>query len=289
MDVASGIQADQDQLAPQSQAMPPILDEVARPYVGRWQQLVSTTNWEKGRIISEWRRAAMASGNADESRTDEVWSQMVGSVTPQHVGRLRRVFDRFGATCSDYEGLYWSHFHAAIEWDDAEMWLEGAVQNDWSVAQLRRQRSETLGHVVASLTDGAEPPAPWDEDFDMDANGNPMAEASGVHELPEAVYDAGSHASTAHAGADSGSDVADTDDTDDGAVIYAPPSDQSVVPFVRPFAQLADLPDDLSDAFERFKLAILRHKGAEWAEISREDVLASLDALKELALAPARS
>ena len=26
-------------------------------YVGRWNQLVSTTNWEKGRIIIQWRDA----------------------------------------------------------------------------------------------------------------------------------------------------------------------------------------------------------------------------------------
>ena len=36
----------------------------------------------------------------------------------------------------------------------------------------------------------------------------------------------------------------------------------------------------------QFKLAILRHKTDQWSEISRDDCLASLDALKELALAP---
>ena len=29
--------------------------EDSSPFVGRWNELVSTTNWEKGRLIGEWR------------------------------------------------------------------------------------------------------------------------------------------------------------------------------------------------------------------------------------------
>ena len=43
----------------------------------------------------------------------------------------------------------------------------------------------------------------------------------------------------------------------------------------------------LTDAFESFKLGILRHKTASWQEVSCADVLRSLDALKALATAPA--
>ena len=43
----------------------------------------------------------------------------------------------------------------------------------------------------------------------------------------------------------------------------------------------------MSDAFEAYKLCILRHKLAGWQEISCDDMLASLDSLKQLALAPA--
>src|SRR5262249_50451140 len=58
-------------------------------------------------------------------------------------------------------------------------------------------------------------------------------------------------------------------------------------PIIRPFAQLPTLPDDVADAFEAFKLCILRHKLAGWEEISRGDLLATLDALKEFAAVPA--
>ena len=43
---------------------------------------------------------------------------------------------------------------------------------------------------------------------------------------------------------------------------------------------------DLAEAFEAYKLAILRHKLAGWLEISRDDVLGTLDALKQLAVTP---
>ena len=38
---------------PQMESLP--VDEASQPFVGRWNALVSTTNWEKGRIIGDWR------------------------------------------------------------------------------------------------------------------------------------------------------------------------------------------------------------------------------------------
>ena len=37
-----------------------LTDQASAAYVGRWRQLVSTTNWEKGRIIAQWRDALIA-------------------------------------------------------------------------------------------------------------------------------------------------------------------------------------------------------------------------------------
>ena len=56
---------------------------------------------------------------------------------------------------------------------------------------------------------------------------------------------------------------------------------------IRPFENLPALPDDLKEAFELFKLAILSHKISGWTEISAEQVLCVLESLKRLALAPA--
>ncbi len=101
--------------------------ETSERFIGQWNRLISTTNWEKGRIIHEWRSAGVASGAPATEYSDEAWSRLVGGVTGQHVGRLRRVYERFGGVYQDYEGLYWSHFQAALDWDDAEMWLEGGA------------------------------------------------------------------------------------------------------------------------------------------------------------------
>ena len=126
----------------------PQIERASSEYLGRWNRLVSTTNWEKGRIVAEWREALIAAGAAAAAYSDEAWSRRVGSVTPQHTGRLRRVYQRFASMRETYPGLYWSHFQAALDWDDAEMWLEGAVQNRWSIAQMQGERSRTLGALV---------------------------------------------------------------------------------------------------------------------------------------------
>lgn len=47
---------------------------------------------------------------------------------------------------------------------------------------------------------------------------------------------------------------------------------------------LPSLPPDVSDAFESFKLAIMRHRLANWFDISQEDIIAALEHLKNLAL-----
>ena len=124
-------------------------DAASLTYVGQWRGLVSTTNWEKGSIINKWRAALRASGAEPQLWSDDAWSRRVGQVTGQHIGRLRRVYERFGAMRGDYPGLYWSHFQASLDWPDAEMWLEGAVQNDWSIGEMRARRWETTGAVAA--------------------------------------------------------------------------------------------------------------------------------------------
>ena len=54
---------------------------------------------------------------------------------------------------------------------------------------------------------------------------------------------------------------------------------------VRPFENLPELPPDMADPFDSLKLAIIRHKAANWQTISLDAVLANLDALKQLAVA----
>lgn len=260
------------------------LDAASQPFVGQWNQLVSTTNWEKGRIILDWREALIDAQAPALEYADEAWSRRVGHVTGQHVGRLRRVYQRFGIVSEQYDGLFWSHFQAALDWEDAEMWLEGAVQNSWSVSQMRRTRWETLGAVAADR--------PRDEDIvasEMDEDVEPSLDRAGDG-VTSSIKRGDGQSSPLHEGPDFGDEdgtaVAGNGSAKSGASIYADDDTRETIEFVRPFENLGELPDDLAEAFDAFKLAILRHKHEGWDQISRDDVLASLDALKELALAP---
>ena len=254
------------------------LDQTSAEFVGRWNRLVSTTNWEKGRIICQWRERLEADAAPPASSTDEAWSRCVGNVSPQHVGRLRRVFQRFGGVADQYPSLYWSHFQAALDWDDAEMWLEGAVQSGWSVAQMRSQRYEATGAAAQAELDEEIPAAEFDEDSEP-----PQDPFSGeISGSPSQVYDPETAGEPARGDAPSEPSARD----DDPESSPRDPDREPPPAPVRPFEKLPSLPADLAEAFEQFKLALLRHKLAGWQEVPRDHVLAALEALKQLVSAP---
>ncbi len=263
----------------------PVEEETSQPFVARWNRLISTTNWEKGRIISEWREALVAANAPAAEYSDEAWRRRVEGVSGQHVGRLRRVYERFGGVYSDYEGLYWSHFQAALDWNDAEMWLEGAVQNRWSISEMRRQRWEALG--------APEDKKPRDEDIvsvELDEDAAPPRDGSLAERFAPSLERV-----------TGGPDYGEGPDFGDEAETIAveapweeldderkePQANESAPEAIRPFESLPELPPDVDEAYEQFKLVILRHKLADWAEISPDDLLAVLNALKVLVTSPA--
>lgn len=255
--------------------------EASTEYVGRWNRLISTTNWEKGRIIAEWRAALEQADAPAGSFTDEAWSQQVGNVTPQHVGRLRRVFERFGETHDQYAGLYWSHFQAALDWSDAEMYLEGAVQEHWSVAQMRDQRWAVLGGTPDLKPEDADIVA---SEIDEDVS---AADDSLPATISESISDVHGNDDDDFSPYDEGdSESAPFDDESSASESMSAATDAPSAPLLRPFESLPPLPADLKEAFELMKLAILSHKICGWTEIARDDVLSVLESLKQLALAP---
>lgn len=264
-----------------------VLDQASLEYVGRWRGLISTTNWEKGRIIHEWREALQSSGAAVQEFSDDAWSRRVGQVSGQHAGRLRRVYERFHAVRESYAGLYWSHFQAALDWLDAEMWLEGAVQSEWSVSEMRARRWQTLaGGADGQSRDGELIEAEFDEDADPAAS----PEVGLVRDPDEASRETPRSNTSARERSrdeEEGTEQAAAGVPFDADAASYPAGSPSTP--VRPFADLAELPGDLAEAFESFKLAILHHKLAGWRDVSREGVLQSLEALKQLVRAPAEA
>jgi hypothetical protein len=255
--------------------------EASQPFVGRWDRLVSRTNWEKGRIVHEWREALVAADAPVQEYSDEAWSRLVGFVTPQHIGRLRRTFARFFETYESYEGLFWSHFNAAVDWNDAELWLEGAVQNGWSVNAMRRERWDKLGRPADGEPQAGDVvPAEVDEDAAV-----ALGATTEVRDPKE--FD-GEASSRRYDEADFGDEdeTAARENGEPHAEEPALATGEAELAAVRPFENLAAFPADLQEAFESFKLAILHHKLSAWQAVSATDVVAALRALEQMALAP---
>ncbi|MDR1478666.1 MAG: hypothetical protein LBJ00_06960 [Planctomycetaceae bacterium] len=268
----------------------PVVEELSTTHVGQWNNLVSQTNWEKGALIIAWRNTLLSAEMPKAAYSDEAWSRRVGNVSPQHVGRLRRVFERFGGQLGSYSGLYWSHFQAALDWDDAEMWLEGAVQNSWSVAQMRVQRWEAIG--------APEELKPRSEDVftaELDDDVNPRNDSF--------VADKSIDGKMREIGA---ADIVDGFEPPDSVIAdknesktkkkqkKSEPKQQNssleneILQTGEVLANLGNnaqmLPTDLAEATELFKIAILNHKLALWQEVSVEVVIGCLNSLKALAI-----
>ena len=247
------------------------LAEIAQPYVGQWNSLISTTNWEKGRIISEWRETLIESGVDATQYSDEAWARRVGGVTAPHVGRLRRVYDRFGSTFKTYDDVYWSHFLAALDWDDAPMWLEGAAQERWSVSGMREKRWQENGAVESQRPTGSQiVEVDMDEDVTLPAEGGGRnkefdGDSSGVASGP--LYEEPDFGDEEELSA---VNKADSD---------SEKADEAPAAPVQPFVGLPELPDDISDAIESLKLSILRHKTDGWRDTNVEDMQKYLDAI----------
>lgn len=253
-------------------------EELVAQFVHQWNRLVSNTNWEKGHIICDWREALLTQGANVTEYSDEAWAQLVGGVTGQHVGRLRRTFQRFGEDRDQYPGLFWSHFQATLDWDDAPMWLEGAIQNDWSVSEMRGKRWEVLGtppaQQQAELAEASEVEGFWTEGETRTA-GPAEASVTAVEVSPRQT------AAAPRA----------VEQEDEIIPAARKPAAEVAAPAAKPPKRTALnidvqlLPDDLADAFEQFKLAIIAHRREGWRDTTPEAVCECLDALRTLALA----
>ena len=250
------------------------LAELAEPFVGRWNQLISTTNWEKGRIIGQWREALIESGADSHQYSDDAWARRVGGVTAPHVGRLRRVYDRFGSTYETYQGLFWSHFLAALDWEDAPMWLEGASQEGWSVSGMREQRWQAEGAVESKRPSAS-------EIIEVDTDEDVVMPAQGGGRTKEYGDESGVASGPLHEEPDFGEEE-ELMSLSGGNAPAATESDSGPSSPVQPFAGLPELPDDLADAIEAVKLAVLRHKTAGWQDTDADTVQKYLEAVSIL-------
>jgi len=249
--------------------------ELVAPFVKKWNHLVSQTNWGKGHIVMEWRTQSIASGLSASAYSDEAWARSVEGVSPQHVGRLRRVFERFNESYASYEGLFWTHFLSALDWSDAELWLEGAVQSRWSVSQMRRTRWESMGQDPEQQPDESEiVAAEADEDF------APLSETEDATETDRELQDRIGTTGPLPEGPDFGEGESTGGVVEGDEQAYEDfDTEESLADRTSPFASLPQLPVDVAEAMEQFKLAIVRHRATQWQDVSQAAILQVLDAL----------
>ena len=261
----------------------PLIDEIASEYVGFWNLLVSKTNWEKGKVIHSWREKLREAKLPRRVYSDDAIATRIGNVSPQHVGRLRRVYERFGSEPT-LPGLYWSHYQAALDWEDADEWLKKASDEKLSVAQTRVARWEKMGAKLQSK--------PREEDIvsaEPDEDVNPFNDSNAdgfvaVNETQTTLEDAekekskkpkkqkknenplGEYAGEVEPWESSENDFTTTEVLD-------------------AISKLEPLPSELADAFESFKCAILSQKVMEWHDVTPLLVAQYLSELKRLLVA----
>jgi hypothetical protein len=110
--------------------------------IDRAQSAVSRCNWDVGECAALWTK------RFSRGRTDADFAQLV-QLSPDQVYQRRRVWETFADIYHTYPGLKWSHFYAAINWDDAAECLQWAQEIEATVAEMRAwrkaQRGEDLG------------------------------------------------------------------------------------------------------------------------------------------------
>ena len=161
-----------------------------------------------------------------------------------------------------------AHFQAALDWDDAEMWLEGAIQNDWSVSQMRGRRWETLETPPAEQRREV---AAEQAQLDEESKAESAVDSSEVNSVQSTTATVSAGTSERAAGGEptaaSGS-AAEKSTSENVASAAAPEQPARIEKRTKLSVDVENLPDDLAEAFDAFKLAILHHKTSGWEAIS---------------------
>jgi len=126
-------------------------DESEEQLVTRAQEAVSQCRWLVGECAARWTERYA------RGRTDGDFGMLIG-LTGDQVYQRRRVWETFAALRNEFASLKWSHFYAALNWDDAPDCLRWAEETRSTVAEMRAWRRAKRGEdlTVASLDEEEE-------------------------------------------------------------------------------------------------------------------------------------
>jgi hypothetical protein len=125
--------------------------ETEEQLVQRAQQAVSRCNWEIGECAAAWTQRYA------RGRTDADFGALIG-LSGDQVYQRRRVWETFSDVASRYERLKWSHFYAALNWDDAAECLQWADDMQATVAEMKAWRRAQHGEDLSSPAEDADDP-----------------------------------------------------------------------------------------------------------------------------------
>ncbi len=107
---------------------------------------VNQCRWVVGECAARWTKKYA------KGRTDADFAALIG-VSGDQVFQRRRVWETFSDVRETYLKLKWSHFYAALNWDDAPECLTWAEETDATVAEMKAWRRALRGE---DLTTAAE-------------------------------------------------------------------------------------------------------------------------------------
>jgi hypothetical protein len=106
--------------------------------ISRAQTATSQCNWVVGECAHKWTQKYA------RGRTDGDFAALVGLSSDQ-VFQRRRVWNTFADVAANYPSLKWSHFYAAVNWDDAPECLQWADENQSTVGEMKAWRRALRG------------------------------------------------------------------------------------------------------------------------------------------------
>src|SRR6266853_1321452 len=87
-------------------------NESEEQLVTRAQEAVSLCRWVVGECASKWTERYA------RGRTDGDFASLIG-LTADQIYQRRRVWETFAGVRGEFTSLKWSHYYAALNWDDA--------------------------------------------------------------------------------------------------------------------------------------------------------------------------
>jgi hypothetical protein len=127
--------------------------ETEEQLIQRAQRALTLCNWEIGECASKWTQRYA------RGRTDADFGAQIGLSSDQ-VYQRRRVWDTFSDVYEQYPALRWSHFYAALNWDDAPECLQWAADMQATVAEMKAWRRAQHGEDLSAPAEEEETALP---------------------------------------------------------------------------------------------------------------------------------